>query len=102
MMMIIILLRIQAGAVLIFKGETFSLVYMLLNSWCLIWTVYGNPSHPSIHASPLYVLLLYLLYIVGAQYVQHTFEETADDIIYSDTSTCLGTVRGYYTASRTL
>ena len=40
----------QAGAVFIFQGEQFSLVYMLLNSWCLIWTIYGRHSR-----SPIYL-----------------------------------------------
>ena len=53
MMMMMMIMMIddddaQAGAVFIFQGEQFSLVYMLLNSWCLIWTIYGRHSRSPI------------------------------------------------------
>lgn len=58
----------QAGAVFLFRGDPFSIIYMFLNVWCLFWVVYG------------------------AQEVMEEFNQTTDDVVHSDTSSTLGAV----------
>ncbi len=58
----------QAFAVFLFRGDQFSMIYLLLNVWCLFWVVYG------------------------AQEVMEEFNATTDDVIHSDTKSTLGAV----------
>jgi len=58
----------QAFAVFLFRGDPFSMIYLLLNCWCLFWVVYG------------------------AQEVMEEFNATTDDVVHSDTKSTLGAI----------
>ena len=58
----------QAFAVFLFRGDRFSMIYLILNVWCLFNVVYG------------------------AQEVMEEFNATTDDVVHSDTKSTLGAV----------
>lgn len=68
MLILFLAITFQGIVVFYFNGEAFSLVYMVLNIWCLIWTLYG------------------------AQHTYALFNDAVDDIIHSSASSSVGNI----------